>query len=200
MSFEKNNFWWQLSQWQQRISEWWELKTSHLIPKIRPFPWLDYPLLWQAIQIICWLIIAGLLIWAVLKIWQKFRPYLYQILTQNQLPNQVPEASINHVSTAGWLQRAQKFKQQANYREACRCLYMATLQQLNDRQLVPHQLSRTDREYLQSIQNLPHPQPYELLLLTHEQLYFGNTQASLSLFEQCQQAYQQIKDEKLSES
>jgi len=36
--------------------------------------------------------------------------------------------------------------------------------------------------------------PYETLIRIHEQLYFGNTEADASTFEQCQQAYQQIKD------
>ncbi|WP_445252099.1 MULTISPECIES: hypothetical protein [unclassified Microcoleus] len=32
------------------------------------------------------------------------------------------------------------------------------------------------------------------MLRIHEQLYFGNREADASTFEQCQQAYQQIKD------
>ena len=57
-----------------------------------------------------------------------------------------------------------------------------------------HQPSRTDGEYLQLIQQLPQPAPYETVIAIHQQLYFGNAEASQSTFEQCQQAYQQIKD------
>jgi len=80
------------------------------------------------------------------------------------------------------------------YRQACRCLYMALLQRLDDAGTVVYQPSRTDGEYLQLIQQLPQPVPYETLIRIHEQLYFGNTEADASTFEQCQQAYQKIKD------
>jgi len=71
---------------------------------------------------------------------------------------------------------------------------MAVLQRLNDAGTAVHQPSRTDGEYLELIQQLPQPVPYETVITIHEQLYFGNTEASASTFEQCQQAYQQIKD------
>ena len=71
---------------------------------------------------------------------------------------------------------------------------MAALQRLNDAGTAIHQTSRTDGEYLQLIQQLPQPAPYETVISIHQQLYFGNAEASQSTFEQCQQAYQQIKD------
>ncbi|MEG4029067.1 MULTISPECIES: DUF4129 domain-containing protein [unclassified Microcoleus] len=71
---------------------------------------------------------------------------------------------------------------------------MALLQGLNDGGTVVHKPSRTDDEYLQLIQQFPQPVPYETLIKIHKQLYFGNREDSASTFQQCQQAYQQIKD------
>jgi len=68
------------------------------------------------------------------------------------------------------------------------------LQRLNDAGTAVHQPSRTDGEYLELIQQLPQPVPYETVITIHEQLHFGTREASASTFEQCQQAYQQIKD------
>ncbi|MBD0347133.1 MAG: DUF4129 domain-containing protein, partial [Coleofasciculus sp. Co-bin14] len=62
----------------------------------------------------------------------------------------------------------------------------------NDTGLVPHQSSRTDGEYLQLIQQLPKPTPYQTLLVTHQELCFSNTEASRSVFDQCQEAYREI--------
>ncbi|MEG4036609.1 DUF4129 domain-containing protein [Microcoleus sp. w1-18aA5] len=90
--------------------------------------------------------------------------------------------------------RSQKLQQQGKYRQACHCLYMALLQRLNDAGTVVYQPSRTDGEYLQLIQQLPQPVPYETLIRIHQQLYFRNRRADPSTFEQCQQAYQQIND------
>ncbi|HSF76258.1 MAG TPA: DUF4129 domain-containing protein [Microcoleus sp.] len=98
------------------------------------------------------------------------------------------------MSLAEWLLRAQKLQQQGKYRQACRCLYMTVLQRLNDAGTVVDQPSRTDGEYLELIQQLPQPVPYETVIRIHEQLYFGNAEADALTFEQCQQAYQQIKD------
>ena len=71
---------------------------------------------------------------------------------------------------------------------------MAVLQRLNDAGTAVYQASRTDGEYLQLIQQLSQPAPYETVIAIHEKLYFGNMEADASTFEQCQQAYQQIKD------
>ncbi|WP_445243270.1 MULTISPECIES: DUF4129 domain-containing protein [unclassified Microcoleus] len=68
------------------------------------------------------------------------------------------------------------------------------MQRLNDAGTAIHQPSRTDGEYLQLIQQLPQPVPYETLIRIHQQLYFRHREASASTFEQCQQAGQQIKD------
>ncbi|MEG4005235.1 hypothetical protein QUA41_00410 [Microcoleus sp. Pol11C1] len=52
------------------------------------------------------------------------------------------------MSVAKWLLRSQKLQQQGKYRQACRCLYLAALQPLNDAGTAIHQPSPTDGEYL----------------------------------------------------
>ncbi|MEG4349975.1 DUF4129 domain-containing protein [Microcoleus sp. LAD1_D3] len=61
-------------------------------------------------------------------------------------------------------------QQQGKYRQAYRCFYMALLQRLNDAGTVVYQPSRTDGEYLQLIEQLPQPAPYETLIKIHQQL------------------------------
>ncbi|MGB3204593.1 MAG: DUF4129 domain-containing protein, partial [Crinalium sp.] len=102
--------------------------------------------------------------------------------------------TISELTVSDWLKRSQTFQRQGNYAEACRCLYMAMLQQLNDSGIVPHQPSRTDGEYLQLIQDLPQYRSYETLLTTHQKACFGNTEIRAVEFEQCQQAYRAISD------
>ena len=82
---------------------------------------------------------------------------------------------------------------QGNYSEACRCLYIATLQQLHEKKILRHKSSRTDGEYLQLLQLSVTPiQPYETLITTHEQLCFNNTEVQEENYQQCQQAYREI--------
>ncbi|MEG4801871.1 DUF4129 domain-containing protein [Microcoleus sp. ARI1-B5] len=193
-SFDKTNVNWQVGQLQQRIQEWWELKTPQNTPNIKFPTWFDSPIWWAMAQAAFWLIVTLLAVWATWQIWQLLRFYIHNFKKRNQTTDASAKKTSQDLSVAEWLLRSQKLQQKAKYRQACRCLYMAVLQRLNDGGIAVHQPSRTDGEYLQLIQELPQRGPYETVIAIHEQLYFGNTEASPSIFEQCQQAYQQIKD------
>ncbi len=194
--FEKNSLGWQLYQLQQRVGEWWELQTSRFVPNVpnASLPsWLKSPLLWTIAKIAFWVLLAWLLSWAALRIMRRLSPYFYGLRNQLSESADKARAQNSEVLIANWLQRSQKFQQQGNYREACLCLYRAMLQRLNDTGIAKDQPSRTDGEYLQLVQQLPQPQPYQTLLLTHQELSFSNAEASPSLFDECQQAYREIE-------
>ena len=70
---------------------------------------------------------------------------------------------------------------------------MAALQRLSEQSLISQQLSRTDGEYLNLLQNLPLPQPYQVLIQTHERLQFDRFSASAELYAECWRAYQMIE-------
>ena len=193
-SFEKTNFGWQLGQSQQRFQEWWELKTARNMPEVNLPSWLDSPILRAIAQAAFWGILALLAVWMTWQIWQQLQFYIHRFQKQHQITDVSGKEAIKNLSVAEWWLRSQKLQQEGKYRQACRCLYMAVLQRLNDAGTAVHQPSRTDGEYLQLIEQLPQPAPYETVIKIHQQLYFGNVQADASIFEQCQQAYQQIKD------
>lgn len=193
-SFEKNSLGWQLYQMRQRLGEWWELKTSQTLSNMSLPSWITAPILEKIIKFIFWVILGLLVIWIVWQLWQLLYPYLYTLKNQRiQLTNSATTPLVRELSVTDWWQRSQKFQQQGNYREACICLYRAMLQQLNDTGIAKHQASRTDGEYLKVIQQLPQPNPYQTLLTIHQQLCFSKTEASPRMFEQCQQAYRDIK-------
>ncbi|MBD1887447.1 DUF4129 domain-containing protein [Microcoleus sp. FACHB-84] len=156
--------------------------------------WFDYPILGAIAKAAFWLILALLAVWASWQIWQLLRFYIHNLKKRNQTTDGSAKKTIKDLSVAEWWLRSQNLQQQGKYRQACRYLYMALLQRLNDAGTVVYQPSRTDGEYLQLIQQLPQPVPYETFIRIHEQLYFGNREADASTFEQCQQAYQQMKD------
>lgn len=144
-AFEKSSWGWQLSQMQQRISEWWELKTAQTLGDMKFPSWLDSPLIGTMAKAVFWIILAGLLTWVAWQSWQVLRPYIYRLRKQiNNLENGAAKTPNKDLTVANWIQQSQKFQQQGNYREACICLYMAMLQRLNDSGIVPHQSRRTD--------------------------------------------------------
>lgn len=198
-SFQKDSLGWQLRQLQQKISEWWELKTFQTadnLPDVNLPSWWDNPIILTTTKAVAWLLFACLLSWLAIQIIRMINPYIYSIRNQINPRTKTREKLEPELSVTAWLNQSQKFQQTNNYHEACRCLYMAMLQGLNDREIIPNQPSRTDGEYLELIQQLSQPQPYQKLFITHQQLLFGNSDISASVFKECQQAYQQIKDEK----
>ncbi|MDJ0846497.1 DUF4129 domain-containing protein [Crocosphaera sp.] len=197
ISVETNNLGWQIAQWQQRLSERWELMGRKLGENLAdiPFPsWLDSPLIRVVSHLVFWGVIAGLLIWITWKGQQWVKWYRRKLKSRNHqttFPN-VSER-IQASSADYWIIQARKAQQQGNYQQACQFLYQGMLQQLHERKIVPHQSSRTDGEYGKLIAKMPQPQPYQQLLQIHQELCFGDFSASMSVLETCWQAYNKIE-------
>lgn len=188
-SFEKTNWGWQIGQLQQRVSEWWELQTSQL--PAMPRSEVETPMLGDIVSIAIGAIAVLVCCWMGWRFLQEFFPYFLK-KPRTRARGRTTQTSES-MTVASWLQRSRKFQQQGNYREACRCLYLAMLQRLNDTQIAPHQLSRTDGEYLQLIPpNIP-VNSYQILLKNHEEICFGNADITWDNFEQCQRAYREIE-------
>jgi hypothetical protein len=193
---EKTSWRWQLEQLQQQLGEWIEVKLRSddrdLQLDIFP-PWLG-PLLVRII----WLVLVGAVIWIGYRI---LYPYWQNWVAQNDRSKSVPDRSPVRVYTASeLLAQSQQFQQDGDYTQASRWLYLAMLQRLNDANLIPHQFSRTDREYIQLLDTVPVANVGEILVSLHEQLHFGDRQISIEDFDRCQQAYRQIDRELRVES
>ncbi|RCJ27138.1 hypothetical protein A6770_02460 [Nostoc minutum NIES-26] len=197
-TFEKTNLGWQLSQLQQQVGEWSEYqfyRFQQSLPEWAPAsisPWLI-----NLLKFLFWLVLALVIAWVGWRLWREFGHYVYSWLAGGRdASGSKAKVYSTDLSVGLWLERSQQFYRQGNYREACRCLYMAILQHLHDTSVVPHKPSRTDGEYLQLLHSTVTPmQPYETLITTHEQLCFGNTEILSENYEQCQQAYREISQE-----
>ena len=171
-------------------SEWVELQFSQLgsVPEWNGPGWsINAPWIVELIKVLFWLMLGIFLIWLGWRMWQILKPYLPKP-GANVLKTRIPESES---SVAIWVQRSQEYFRQSNYREACRCLYMAMLQRLSDSGIAPHEPSRTDGEYSQLIQHLPQSQSYQTLITTHEQL-FGSAEILPETFARCRQAYRDL--------
>jgi hypothetical protein len=199
-AFAKTSWEWQLSQFQQQIGEWLEYqfyRFERVLPKLSP-DWKLSPWVTNLLSFLFWLVIALFLAIVIWRLWREFSPYIYAWLGNNgnsgRFRSKVPS---ENVSVTTLLERSQKLYRQGNYREACRCLYLAILQHLHDTKILLHQPSRTDAEYLQLLRSSSQTsiQPYETLMATHEQLCFGNGEMSPENYEQCRQAYREITEQ-----
>lgn len=193
-SFERSNVQWQLQLWWMQFNEWVESlfnnpnqagdRTNNGLPEIPS--WVYQGVFWGLLAVL-----AGWLLW---QLYQLLSPYLPQVLrwqpggrsTKALTPKE------KEMAIAQWLTRSRQAQQQGNYREACRALYMATLQHLNDRELIRQEPSRTDGEYIRLLTLIDRPHPYQLLVQTHEQLHFSSTEISQETCDRCWQAYEEI--------
>lgn len=196
-SFEKTNWGWQLRQLQQRIGEWWEWQTNRAVDRIPDISWPDWlesELLWTVLKIALWLGIALTFCWLAVQGMRLVIPYLYLLQKRRTVFGDNPPKSLaRELAISEWLKQSEKYQKEGNYAGACRCIYMAMLQGLNDREIIRNDLSRTDGEYLQIIQKMQQSPPYETLFNIHQQICFSNLEASLTWLEQCQQAYREIE-------
>lgn len=190
---EKTNWGWQFSVFQQKVGEWVEYELSFLnLDLPQSSGWSISSKLEKLLNLLFWVLLGLLLASVGRRLWREFSPYLYSVLTSDNSRASYANTE-KELSVSDWLARSLIISQQGNYREACRCLYLATLQYLHNNAIFPHKRSRTDGEYLQLLQlsNLP-KQPYETLITTHEQICFGNAEISRENYEQCRQAYQEL--------
>lgn len=184
---------WRFQKGLQQVGEWWEFqwwssisKTGRDLPPLNLPPWVIYGLFW--------LIVGVFLLWLGFRIVRVLEPdtkaRLLQVRTHSPA---MGDDEIDLSSLATWLQRAKDLRDQGHYGEACRALYLAMLQLLDDRRIIPQQKSRTDGEYRYLVQEFPHPRPYLLLLDTHEQFCFRQVPISPDLWEDCHQAMMEIQ-------
>lgn len=189
-TFQRNSLDWQAQQATQRLGEWFErlLAGANLGGSedsvTQPPEWL--------LKTVFWAMVIGAIGWASWQLYKLLRPYWinYWQFRQARHPVDLPPS---WQTAPEWLRQARTAQQQGNYREACRALYMAMLQLLNDRGMIPQEASRTDGEYLTLAQSLNLPPPYRVLIRTHERICFDRVTISSEVYERCWQAYQEIE-------
>ncbi|MEC4986144.1 MAG: DUF4129 domain-containing protein [Oscillatoria sp. PMC 1068.18] len=195
-SYDENSLGWQLNLLRRRLGEWWELQTNRVadnIPDVPELSWLDSPMIQAIAKSLFWLLVALLVLWTAWQVWQVLSPYLYLVSQKlGQSGDSTVTKQSQELSARGWLARSRNFQREGNYREACVCLYLAMLQRLHDREIILHQASRTDGEYLNLVRDLSQPQPYEKIFASHQQLLFGGGEATAQLYEMMEQAYQDL--------
>lgn len=196
-SFKQDGLGWRINLIKQRFSEGLEYQLSQIDTDSWDTDFLRSKLLWQVIKFCLWSITAIIVVWMTWQLWLFLRPYWKGWQRNSDRHSSFkPPIKTPQLSAANWVERSQSARVEGNYRQAIFCLYQAMLQLLDERQIIPTQLSLTDEEYRRSLSRIqlsPFP-PYELLLSIHQRLCFSNAEANQALFEECQQAYQQIEN------
>jgi hypothetical protein len=181
---------WQIQQWQRRVMEWWEwwMSQGQRPSSSRPdweFPAWLLPILLNFGKVL----LVLLILWLSWSLAQFLSPQLRDLRQRWRQVDSPVSPQVSQRSVAGWLDLARAMQQRGNYRDACRFLYMALLQQLHDLRIVSHQVSRTDGEYISALGDSPQLGNYQTVIRTHEQICFSREPVSAELFERCQEAF-----------
>ncbi len=182
---------WQIQLILQNISEWWELQTAKI--ELPEFPAAEIPGLDQLVRFVGWAIALLLLSWFLWRLSDILGPYIYRAFNPVTPGKRKETPLIKNLSVERWLKRSRQLQSRGHYGEACRCLYMAMLQRLNDKSIIPHQPHLTDREYQTLLQQEMSINAYQKLLQTHEQFYFDNRDITSDMLSECQKAYREIE-------
>lgn len=187
-SFDQTSLAWQVQrltrQWGEGIERWFTANSNTADSDVPQIPeWL--------LKGLFWLVVAGILGWLGWQAYQLLRPYLTMQgrLGQGQERQAAPPT---WQTVSDWLRQARTAQQHGNYPEACRALYMATLQRLSDQGKIAQEPSRTDGEYLRLVHSLNLPPPYQVVIGIHEQMCFDRVSVSSDTYQRCWQAYQEI--------
>jgi Domain of unknown function (DUF4129) len=192
-TYQKDSIGWQLEKLQWQISEWWEKLFTPTRPPEESSP-PNVPVVPEAAwRIGFWMIAIALGLWVLWQLYQLLSPYLGGNFLARRGQAQGRSNLEKPVAVSEWLQRSRQYAQRGNYREACRTLYFAMIQKLDETGKLPNQLSRTDGEYLRTLQTFPNPTPYRELISTHERLCFGEASPSKEVYDRCDRAYQEIE-------
>jgi hypothetical protein len=189
--FERDSIGWQIDKLSHHWEEWLESNTNTIKPPDYEPPAVAMDWLLPFVYISAWLLLSVFLAWLGLIIYRLSRNYWLRQWIRATRRVAVPYSDR---TVAEFLRTAQKLYQQGDYREACRHLYLALLQTLHDRQIVPQQLSRTDGEYRHVLaQKKAVPlQPCTTIINLHERLIFSDLTASPQDFDLCQTAFNQV--------
>ncbi|OKH55996.1 hypothetical protein NIES2101_01670 [Calothrix sp. HK-06] len=196
--FETNSPGWQFYLFQKRVGESIEYFLSRFDP---PTPNKSQGLRFSQwflnlLNFLFWVAVSFFALWLMWRLWKEFKPYLYAWLNETQSNDIRSQKNEQQISAAALSSQSQEFYRQGKYRDACKCLYLALLQFLHERNTLPHKKSRTDGEYLQILRlSNSSMQPYETLITTHEQICFDEMEAAQVNYEQCREAYKEITQE-----
>lgn len=152
-------------------------------------------------SVVFWIVrILGVLLLAI-TLFLSVKPFS-KWLRQLRLPQPLRSRTLptKPQSSASWLMMAQDAQQVQDFRRAFQALYMALLVQLHEAGLLRQDSARTDREYIQGLDQLwsLNSAPIGLredwvaLFETHESLCFGGSDLSAEAFSRCRDAYDNL--------
>ncbi|WP_461453474.1 DUF4129 domain-containing protein [Mucilaginibacter sp.] len=140
---------------------------------------------------VIWALALGLLIFMIVKMAGLNIANIFNRMPKNI---QVPYSeSLENIHQITFEEEIEKALNQHNYRLAIRLLYLSTLKQLNDRQLIEWQLEKTNSAYLIELKDANQKQTFGILTRQFEYVWYGDFPVDAQLYQNINTLFHDFK-------
>ncbi|TKC12315.1 DUF4129 domain-containing protein [Pedobacter polaris] len=134
-------------------------------------------------------IVIALIVFAVFKLIGLD----YKLLSGKSKTLEVPfEESLENIHEIDFDEQLTAALQSGNYRLVVRLLYLKTLKQLTDKQLIDWQPEKTNQTYVLELANQTYQQDFTILTNQFEYIWYGEFHIDKDTFETIHQSFQQF--------
>ncbi|MFN3360549.1 MAG: DUF4129 domain-containing protein [Pseudanabaenaceae cyanobacterium] len=187
--FRRTGIGWEIGKLRRHYEEWWETVTP--ATAVEPNSYFLPPWLPQFLTFLAWVLLLVSFAWLGLKLYRWGCNYWLE----RQRHNLTVNTFVVSQPSLGELLRTVEFNwRRGDYRSACRYLYLALLQFLHDRDILPQDPSRTDGEYRLFLQQkrLQPLAAFFTIINLHERLHFSHAPVSEQEFIDCKTAFDRV--------
>ncbi len=187
----------EIRRWTETVQ--WQLSQlfaeSETDPNGMDWAWVTPVLLWVLRGLS--LVVLGLGLYLLAK---RLWIWLQQTRGAGRSPGQPSALSSPGTVKHSWYQQAQAAQARQDYAAAIQAIYMALLERLHQARLLPEDVARTDREYVQTLDRLwsLSDQPigvrddWSQIFQVHEALCYGGLPMDAEDYRRCQAAFEQL--------
>jgi hypothetical protein len=174
-----------LSWWQRFWTWFWELIARIFgtgSASVAPNP---------VFKFIIWALALGAVVFIIIKIADLS---VKNIFSKESAEIDLPYSeSLENIHQITFDEQIEKALAQRNYRLAVRLLYLSTLKQLNDAQLIHWQVEKTNSAYVNEIKNNDQRQSFSTLTRQFEYVWYGDFQVDSRSFQQISTLFHDFK-------
>ncbi len=142
------------------------------------------------VNMITWIIIVIFILILLFVLYKLLMHYRKKETEEVKTLLKIKEGAIDSES---WLDLARNYAQNAQYRNACRAVYMSLILYLDEKSIIKYDKAKTNLEYLQTVRGKEDIyNPLKLIVTVFEELWYGKHNGSVQDYDQCLMNYKKV--------
>jgi hypothetical protein len=142
---------------------------------------------------ITWIIVAILVILLLIILFRLLKQYRKKETEEIKTMINIAQGVVDYKS---WIEMAKNFAQNAQYRNACRAIYMSTILYLDEREIIKYDKAKTNLEYLQTVKrDVTIYEPLKKTINIFEYLWYGKHNGTAQDYNTCLEQFKKVVNE-----